>query len=139
MTDALEVLGDRLSLPVLRELLYGFHRFSDLARLTGASRTLLSTRLKSLEEAGVIVRRQYSEHPVRFEYHLTQAGTDLIPVIVTLKEWGEKHTGRQEPKTVFRHSCGVELQSVTTCTECHQEIRYGEIHASDTSAETAGS
>lgn len=111
--------------------------FSDLARLTGASRTLLSTRLKSLEEAGVIVRRQYSEHPVRFEYHLTQAGVDLIPVIVTLKEWGERHTGRQEPKTVFRHSCGAELHPVTTCAECHQQIRLGEFDAADT-PESAG-
>lgn len=125
MSDALEVLGDRYSLPVLRELLYGFHRFSDLARLTGAPRTLLTGRLRRLEEAGVIVRRQYSERPVRHEYHLTEAGADLIPVILTLKEWGERHTGHAEPKAVFRHTCGAVLHPVTTCGECHEEIRPG--------------
>ncbi|MFJ8008201.1 winged helix-turn-helix transcriptional regulator [Streptomyces fagopyri] len=125
MSDALEVLGDRYSLPVLRELLYGFHRFSDLARLTGAPRTLLTGRLRRLEEAGVIVRRQYSERPVRHEYHLTEAGADLIPVILTLKEWGERHTGHVEPKAVFRHTCGAVLHPVTTCGECHEEIRPG--------------
>ncbi|MFF2993409.1 winged helix-turn-helix transcriptional regulator [Streptomyces sp. NPDC057950] len=126
MNDALEVLGDRYSLPVLRELLYGFHRFSDLAKLTGAPRTLLSGRLRRLEEAGVVVRRQYSERPARFEYHLTQAGVDLIPVILTLKDWGERHTGDQEPKAVFRHHCGAELHPLTTCSSCREEIRPGE-------------
>ncbi|MFD7603413.1 winged helix-turn-helix transcriptional regulator [Streptomyces mirabilis] len=139
LTDALEVLGDRYSLPVLRELLYGFHRFSDLAKLTGAPRTLLTGRLRRLEEAGVIVRRQYSQHPVRFEYHLTQAGVDLIPVILTLTEWGERHTGHDKPKTVFQHSCGAELHPLVTCNCCRQEIRPGEFEVvGDTHTPVAG-
>lgn len=131
MTDALEILGDRYSLPLLRELMYGFHRFSDLARLTGAPRTLLSARLRRLEDAGVIHRKQYSAHPARFEYHLTQAGVDLMPVILTLKEWGERHTGDHEPKTVFRHNCGAELHPVATCGHCHEAIQPGEFGFAD--------
>ncbi|MFI9382059.1 winged helix-turn-helix transcriptional regulator [Kutzneria sp. NPDC052558] len=127
MTDALEILGDRYSLPVLRELMYGFHRFSDLARHTGAPRTLLTGRLRRLEEAGVVTRTQYSEHPPRFEYHLTQAGIDLVPVILMLREWGERHTGDGVPKAVFRHTCGAELHPTTICDACHQQIRPGEI------------
>jgi DNA-binding HxlR family transcriptional regulator len=126
MTDALEVLGDRYSLPVLRELMYGFHRFSDLARLTGAPRTLLTGRLRRLEEAGVLTRTQYSQHPPRFEYHLTQAGIDLVPVILMLREWGERHTGDGARKAVFRHNCGAELHLTTTCAACHRQIRPGE-------------
>ncbi|MGW3630367.1 winged helix-turn-helix transcriptional regulator [Streptomyces sp. NPDC005122] len=129
MSDALEVLGDRYSLPVLRELLYGFHRFSELATLTGAPRTLLTGRLRRLEEAGVIERRPYSQRPLRHEYHLTAAGVDLIPVILTLREWGERHTGPAEPKAVFRHTCGAVLRPVTTCGECHEEIRQGTFEA----------
>ena len=126
MSDALVVLGESHSLPLLRELLYGFHRFSDLATLTGAPRSLLTGRLRKLEEAGVIERRQYSQRPPRHEYHLTHAGVDLIPVILALKDWGERHTGDAAPKAVFRHSCGAELHPVTVCGECRQEVRPGD-------------
>ncbi|MGW3635230.1 winged helix-turn-helix transcriptional regulator [Streptomyces sp. NPDC005122] len=126
MSDALAVIGDSHSLPLLRELVYGFHRFSDLATLTGAPRTLLTSRLRKLEEAGVIVRRQYSQHPPRFEYHLTGAGTDLIPVILSLKEWGERHTTDEEPKAIFQHSCGAELHPLTVCGACRLEIAPGD-------------
>jgi DNA-binding HxlR family transcriptional regulator len=126
MNDALVVLGERYSLPLLRELLYGFHRFSDLATLTRAPRTLLTARLRTLEEAGVITRHRYSEHPPRFEYHLTQAGVDLIPVILALKDWGERHTGESAPKAVFRHSCGADLHPVTVCSECREEVLPGD-------------
>lgn len=126
MSDALAVLGESHSLPLLRELLYGFHRFSDLATLTGAPRSLLTGRLRKLEDAGVIVRRQYSQRPPRHEYHLTQAGVDLIPVILALKDWGERHTGEAAPKAVFRHSCGAELHPVTVCAACRQEVRPGD-------------
>lgn len=126
MTDALEILGDRYSLPLIRELAYGFHRFSELATLTGAPRTLLTGRLRRLEDAGVIVRQQYSERPPRFSYHLTEAGADLIPVLLTLKDWGEKHTGDGEAKAVFQHRCGAELHPVTTCGACHHALEPGD-------------
>jgi DNA-binding HxlR family transcriptional regulator len=126
MSDALAVLGERYSLQLLRELLYGFHRFSDLATLTGAPRTLLTARLRKLEEAGVIVRQRYSERPPRYEYHLTQAGVDLIPVMFTLKDWGERHTGDSAPKAVYRHSCGAELHPLTVCGRCRCEILPGD-------------
>ena len=125
MTDALAVIGDRYSLPLIRELAYGFHRFSDLATLTGAPRTLLTGRLRKLEEAGVLERRQYSEHPPRFSYHLTDAGYDLVPVLLTLKAWGEKHTGDGLPKAVFAHTCGAELQPVTSCGACGETLVPG--------------
>lgn len=125
MSDALEVLGDRYSLPVLRELFYGNHRFSELAALTGAPRSLLSGRLRTLEDAGVVERQRYSEHPVRHEYHLTPAGADLLPVILALKDWGERHTGDRTPTAVFRHRCGAELHPVAVCAACRGEISAG--------------
>ncbi|AEA22943.1 transcriptional regulator, HxlR family [Pseudonocardia dioxanivorans CB1190] len=131
MSDALEILGDRYSLPILRELMYGFHRFTDLAALTGAPRTLLTGRLRRLEEAGAITRTQYSQHPPRFEYHLTAAGADLLPVILTLKEWGERHTGDHEAKTVFVHRCGAALHPVVTCGACREDVRPGEFVVED--------
>ncbi|MFE3271148.1 winged helix-turn-helix transcriptional regulator [Streptomyces sp. NPDC059215] len=127
MSDALAVIGDSHTLPLLRELVYGYHRFSELAALTGASRTLLASRLRKLEEAGVILRKQYSEHPPRFDYHLTEAGTDLMPVILSLKEWGERHATDEEPKAIFQHSCGAELHPLSVCRACRQEIAPGDL------------
>jgi DNA-binding HxlR family transcriptional regulator len=126
MSDALEILGDRYSLPLLRELMYGYRRFSELATLTGAPRTLLTGRLRRLEQAGVIERRRYSEHPPRHEYHLTAAGADLLPVVLTLKEWGERHATDGAPTAIFRHDCGADLHPLTVCRECRHEIRPGE-------------
>ncbi|MEU1030493.1 winged helix-turn-helix transcriptional regulator [Streptomyces mirabilis] len=67
MTDAVAVVGERHSLPIVRELLYVNRRFSEIADAVGLSRTLLSTRLRRLETAGVVERRRYSEHPPRDE------------------------------------------------------------------------
>jgi DNA-binding HxlR family transcriptional regulator len=97
IADALDVVGDRYSLLVLRELNLGVHRFNDIRQNVGAPRETLSTRLRKLEGAGVIARRRYSEHPPRDEYVLTDAGAELIPVLGALKAWGKRHGGVDHP------------------------------------------
>lgn len=89
IADALEVVGDRWSLLILRELGFGVHRFNDIRANTGAPRETLSTRLRELEDAGVITRRRYSERPPRDEYFLTDAGIAIKPVLRALRQWGE--------------------------------------------------
>ena len=91
IADALAVVGERYSLLILRELAFGVHRFKDILHNTGAPRETLTVRLKKLEEAGVISRRQYSEHPPRDEYLLTESGKALAPAISKLREWGERY------------------------------------------------
>jgi DNA-binding HxlR family transcriptional regulator len=91
IADALEVVGERWSLLVLRELGFGVHRFRDIQINTGAPRETLALRLRKLEQAGVIERRRYCDHPPRDEYVLTGAGRELLPVLATLREWGERH------------------------------------------------
>ena len=91
IADALEVVRQRWSLLVLRELGFGVHRFSDIQVNTGAPRETLALRLRTLEEAGVIERRRYSDRPPRDEYVLTAAGRELTPVLTALREWGERH------------------------------------------------
>jgi DNA-binding HxlR family transcriptional regulator len=88
IADALELIGERYSLLVLREVTLGVRRFSEIRRNTGAPRETLSARLRKLEDAGVIERRRYSEHPPRDEYLLTTAGRALRPVLGSLKAWG---------------------------------------------------
>jgi len=85
---ALGVIGEKWSLLVIRELAFRVHRFDAIARNTGAPRDRLAVRLRALEAAGVIARIQYSEHPPRHEYELTQAGRELRVVLQALRAWG---------------------------------------------------
>jgi DNA-binding HxlR family transcriptional regulator len=91
IADALELIGERWSLLVLRELALGVTRFNDIRQNTGAPRETLTARLRTLEDAGVITRRQYSAHPPRDEYLLTEAGRALVPVLRSLRKWGEQY------------------------------------------------
>ena len=88
---ALELVGERWALLVVREIALGSTRFGDIVRGTGAPRDRISARLKALETAGVVGRTAYQEHPERFEYHLTDSGRDLLSVLDALIDWGVKH------------------------------------------------
>ena len=97
IADALEVIGERWSLLVIRELGFDVSRFNDIQVNTGAPRETLALRLRRLEEAGVIERRRYCERPPRDEYVLTAAGHELMPVIAALRVWGETHAASRPP------------------------------------------
>jgi DNA-binding HxlR family transcriptional regulator len=90
---ALDIVGEKWSLLILRDLIrHGPQRFQELERrLPGVAPNTLSTRLKTLEEAGVIETRLYERHPPRYEYLLTEKGQALRPVLKALYAWGERH------------------------------------------------
>ena len=88
---ALELVGERWALLVVREIALGSTRFSDIVAGTGAPRDRIAARLKALESANVIARTPYRDGPVRYEYRLTESGEALIPVLDSLLEWGKKH------------------------------------------------
>src|SRR4029077_12769498 len=90
LAAALRVIGEKWSLLVVRELCWNVHRFDAIARNTGAPRDILTSRLRRLESAGVIEKRLYQERPQRFEYHLTEAGEELRPVLLSLLQWGDR-------------------------------------------------
>jgi DNA-binding HxlR family transcriptional regulator len=94
IADALELIGDRWSLLVLREIFFGVTRFGDIRTNTGAPRETLTARLRKLEESGVLERRPYSDRPPRDEYLLTPAGRELAPVLTELRHWGLAHAVR---------------------------------------------
>ena len=98
VTDALRLFGDRYSLAIVRELFYGNRRFVDLVAQVAAPRSVLASRLSSLVDAGVIERRMYSHRPPRDEYVLTAAGIDLAPVLLALKQWGDKWCRQANPR-----------------------------------------
>jgi DNA-binding HxlR family transcriptional regulator len=88
----LDVIGERWTILILRDLLLkGPRRFQDFQEsLAGVAPNTLSARLKHLEVNGLIGRRVYSEHPPRLEYHLTEKGKSLGPVLKALREWGQR-------------------------------------------------
>ncbi|HVV21766.1 MAG TPA: helix-turn-helix domain-containing protein [Pseudonocardiaceae bacterium] len=122
IANALAVVGERWSLLALREVMFGVRRFDQIAKNTGASRDILTTRLRTLVAAGVLERRQYETRPPRYEYVLTESGQALNRVLMALMEWGDKYVTEGEPPTVWRHSCGAELHTKTVCAHCGEDV-----------------
>ena len=124
---ALEVVGDRWSLLVMREVFLGTHRFDAMRANTGAPRDILSARLKKLVAHGVLEKRPYQERPVRFEYHATAAGEELAPVVTALRQWGDRHLRSDEgPQPArFRHVCGSDRPARFACPDCGEDIKVG--------------
>jgi DNA-binding HxlR family transcriptional regulator len=92
VAGALDLVGDRWTLLILRDLLLGKSRYGQfLASPEGISTNLLADRLQRLEQAGLITSVPYSQHPVRVDYHLTPAGRALHPVVHALASWGLGH------------------------------------------------
>ena len=119
----LEVVGEKWALLAVREVFLGNRRFDEMIRRTGAPRDTLTTRLRTLVDAGILRRERYSDHPQRFEYHLTAAGRELYPVILTLLRWGDEHlAGDDGPPLVLEHSCGHRLVPEITCRACGEVV-----------------
>jgi len=88
---AVETVGEWWSILILRDALHGYTRFEEFRESLGVAPNILTTRLASLVEAGFLERRQYSEHPPRYEYVPTQRGRDFRPVLLSLMAFGNKH------------------------------------------------
>lgn len=94
----LDLLGDRWTLLVVRDLLMGKTKFKEFAdSLEGIPLNLLADRLKLLESSGVVKREFYCDHPPRAEYHLTEKGLALGPVVRSLASWGRTYSLKDEP------------------------------------------
>jgi DNA-binding HxlR family transcriptional regulator len=116
----LELVGEKWSLLVLREVFSGVRRFDDLRRRTGAPRQVLSARLTTLVDAGVLRRHPYQEpgQRTRDEYRLTAAGMDLYPVLVSLMRWGDEYLDQPTggPSLELTHKdCGEPVDVVLRC------------------------
>src|ERR1700710_473409 len=87
IAQALSVVGDRWTLLIMREVGMGVRKFEEIQAQTGMSSHLLSTRLKRMEEEGLLELKLYSERPPRYEYHATQKGKELDSVLLALRGW----------------------------------------------------
>lgn len=130
---ALSVVGDRWALLAVREVIFGNHRFSEIARNTGAPRDRLAARLKSLVAAGVLEQRQYQKHPPRSDYHLTEAGRELVPVLSALRAWGDKWAVEEPPLSITHH--GHPVRPRVVCETCGGSVREEEVERTSNVAE----
>ena len=121
---AMSVLGEPWTILVVRDLINGVRRFDDLVAHLGIARTVLTRRLATLVDAGLVETREYREpgSRPRREYRLTAAGRDLRPVLLALVAWGDTHRARDEgPPMVPRHSgCGAPVHLETVCDAGHR-------------------
>jgi len=103
IAGALEAIGDRWSILIIRDLSIGLSRYDQLQTSTGMPPTTLADRLRHLEATGIIAKRQYSKRPPRHEYVLTAKGRDLRVVTLALAQWGDRWdaSGRGAPPVEF--------------------------------------
>ncbi len=90
IAGALQAIGDRWAILLLRDLAFGLRRYDDLRTSTGIPTTTLAKRLKDLEANGLVERVRYRDRPPRDEYRLTEKGRDLWKVTTALREWGDR-------------------------------------------------
>jgi DNA-binding HxlR family transcriptional regulator len=128
---ALEVVGERWTLLVLRDIFLGNRRFDALQGHLGIARNVLQSRLERLLEHGVIEKVPYQERPVRHEYRLTPKGIDLWPTIVSLLQWGDRHAlSPAGPPVLLRHKeCGGEVDGHRICTACGMPLEARDVRA----------
>jgi DNA-binding HxlR family transcriptional regulator len=131
IAGALELIGERWSLLVLRDVFLGVHRFDELQRGLGIARNVLRDRLNLLVEAEILEKRRYQERPERFEYHLTEKGRDLWPVIHAIMTWGDKHSPPPGgPATVVVHrDCGGAVLPDRSCAKCGATVTLDDVRA----------
>jgi DNA-binding HxlR family transcriptional regulator len=124
VAGTLTVVGEKWSLLVLREAFLGVRRFDDFRRNLGAPRAVLTDRLATLVEQGVLARVPYQAEGERqrHEYRLTEKGRDLYPTLVALMAWGDKYvTAEHPPALELRHrDCGEPVELALTCAAGHR-------------------
>jgi DNA-binding HxlR family transcriptional regulator len=127
---SLEVVGERWSLLIIRSVGLGLNRFEPLRENLGITRSVLTTRLNTLIDYGILEKRQYSEKPPRFEYHLTQKGRDLSPALLQLMWWGDRYYPEENgPPTIAVHkTCGGLLDHHMICEKCGESVEADRVY-----------
>jgi DNA-binding HxlR family transcriptional regulator len=121
LAAALDAVGDRWTLLVVDALLDRPLRFTDLADAVGGiAPNILTSRLKRLEQEGLVVPTAYSRRPVRFAYELTAAGRDLAGALRLLRSWGARRQGGVEPS--HHDACGTPVETRWWCPTCSRLV-----------------
>jgi DNA-binding HxlR family transcriptional regulator len=123
---ALELVGERWTMLILRDAFLGVRRFDDFQARLEISRTVLAGRLSDLTHAGLLHREPYQERPPRYDYLPTERALELWPTLVGLGQWGARHACPGGPPREFIHQqCGHTLSATVRCPHCDVEVDPG--------------
>lgn len=128
---ALGVINTRSAMLVLREAFYGATRFEDFTARAGLTDATTAAKLREMVQAGILEKRPYQEpgRRARHEYVLTQSGTDLMPAVFALLQWGNQHDPPPYPPELTHEGCGEPVAIVTRCAAGH-EVGLDDVTAS---------
>ena len=129
ISRALETVGERWTLVIIRELLRRPHHFADLHEKLGISRNVLASRLEKLVELGVVEKVLYTDSRDWYNYQLTRKGRDLFPVINALMAWGDKYDAPNGAPVIFEHGCGHAVGHRLVCEHCGGDVSVGSVRA----------
>jgi len=132
MAAALDVVGRRASMLLLREAFYGAHRFDEFVRRAQISERIVAARLKELVDEGLLERRPYhiAGQRSREDYHLTHKGEELLPTLLALMQWGNRWTRTDGGRIALTHAdCGSPVTVEVRCGAGHV-VTAGDIDAS---------
>ena len=131
IAGALEVVGERWSLLIVRDVFLGLRRFDQMQANLGIARNVLQARLTRLTDQGVLERRLYKERPPRYEYRLTEKGLDLWPTVVALMQWGDRHAvPAGGPAVLLEHrGCGGAVDEHRVCGACGARLSVRDARA----------
>jgi DNA-binding HxlR family transcriptional regulator len=124
---ALELVGERWTLLIIRDAFLGLRRFEEFQQSLGIARNVLATRLDRLVEEGIFVRVPYSERPPRFEYRLTPKGRDLNVALTALRQWGDEHLSERPPVELRRRSDGTPVIAALVPESCPEALAAREV------------
>lgn len=131
VTRTMDILGDRWTMLVLREVFNGVRRFDEIQSHLGISRSVLTDRLTRLIDDGVLERQPYREpgDRQRYEYRLTDMGKDLQTLLVALMDFGDRWLGDEGPPVIVRHAdCGSPVHARLVCDDEHLVARRRDVY-----------
>jgi len=131
IAKSLEVIGERWTLLIVRDVMLGNRRFGQIQRSLGVARNVLSARLQRMVDEGILERRAYQHSPPRHEYFLTEKGLDLWPALIALQAWGDRYSAGPEgpPMVIVHKRCGKPISDRGICEHCGEVL-----HARDARA-----
>lgn len=131
IAKALEVVGERWTLLIVRDVMGGNRRFDELQKGLGIARNVLAARLERLVDEDILERRPYQESPPRYEYFLTEKGLDLWPALIALLGWGDRHTAYPEgpPMLIVHKECGGPVSDRGVCESCGKVLNARDARA----------
>jgi DNA-binding HxlR family transcriptional regulator len=126
---SLDVVGEPWTPLVIRDLWLGRSKFDEIQRNLEISRKVLTQRLQTLVDDGVVERKPYQQDPVRCEYLLTEKGQALMNVLLALMNWGDRwiSDGDGAPMLIRHNACGKLAHAVVTCSSCGEPLSADDV------------